>query len=430
LRSEADAGPDPEDPPSAPESSDELTEVARAARDAATAADVAVDAAVRAERVQQQAEAELVGDPLLDSRAHRALARVDTDHPLGVPGQPLRGFSPFRIGFAGAIGGTGAYLVLTAVVAVREVLVLIVVAAFLTVGLEPAVAYLMRRGMRRTLATAIVLLTLLALLCGFVAALVQPIAAQATDLVHQFPAYLERLQSNHVIASLDKRYHVIDQVRRRTQEGPTLGLQAIGGVLGVGKAVLSAVFSVLTVTILMAYFLANFHDIKRESLRLVPRSRRPRVGLIMDEVLRRIGGYVLGNLATSLIAGVVAFAVLEILRVPYALALALLVAIFDLVPLVGATIAALVCTLVAFFVSLPVGIITGVFFMAYQQFENYILVPRVMKRTVDVSPLASIVAALVGGTLLGVVGALLAIPAAAAISLVLGEVIYPRQDEA
>jgi predicted PurR-regulated permease PerM len=358
------------------------------------------------------------------------VAGVDEEHPLGLPGARMRGFSPFRVGFMAALGVAGAYVLVQAVVAVQQVLVLVVVAVFLAVGLEPAVAFLTRRGLRRGLAAGLVLFALVAFFGGFVAAIVSPIANQSTDLVHQFPGYLDRLQrGNGVLGDLNQRYHLVDQLQKRAQEGPTLGLQAIGGVVGVGKAVLSAVFSVLTTAILTVYFLANLHEIKRGMLRLVPRTRRPRVGLITDEVLRRIGGYVLGNLATSLIAGLTSLVFLEIVRVPYALALALLVAILDLVPLVGATIAAVLVTLVAFFVSVPVGIATGGFFIAYQQFENYILVPRIMKRTVDVSPLATIVAALIGGTLLGVVGALLAIPAAATVSLILAEVVYPRQDE-
>ncbi len=113
-----------------------------------------------------------------------------------------------------------------------------------------------------------------------------------------------------------------------------------------------------------------------------------------------------------------------------ALALALLVAILDLVPLVGATIAAVVCTLVAFFVSIPVGIVTGVYFVAYQQFENYMLQPRVMKKAVDVAPVVTIVAALLGAALLGIIGALIAVPLAAGIQLLMTEVFFPRQDEA
>lgn len=308
-------------------------------------------------------------------------------------------------------------------------LVLVAVAAFLAVGLAPTVDFLVRRRLRRSLAVLLVLGGLLGLFGGFVASAVPPITKQATALVNEAPRYVERLQrDNSWVANLNRKYHIVDNLRKRAEEGPTLGLQAIGGVIGVGKAVLSAVFSTLTVLILTAYFLANYPQIKRGSLRLVPRTRRPRVGLILDEVLRRVGGYVLGNLATSVVAGVAAFTFLTIVDVPYKIALSLFVAIMDLVPLVGATIAAVVVTIVALFESLPVGIATIVYFVAYQQFENYWLVPRVMKRTVSVSPLATIVAALIGGTLLGIVGALLAIPAAAAVQIVVTEVVYPRQD--
>jgi predicted PurR-regulated permease PerM len=182
------------------------------------------------------------------------------------------------------------------------------------------------------------------------------------------------------------------------------------------------------VLILTLYFLSAYPNIKRGAYRLIPRSRRARVGLIADEILSRVGGYVLGNLATSVVAGVAAFVFFMIAKVPYPVALAMLVAIFDLIPLVGATIAAVVCTAVAFFVSVQVGIFSTAYFLVYQQVENFVVVPKVMKRTVDISPLATIVAALVGGTLLGVMGALLAIPVAAAIQLIGSEVIYPRQD--
>jgi len=126
---------------------------------------------------------------------------------------------------------------------------------------------------------------------------------------------------------------------------------------------------------------------------------------------------VLGNLATSVVAGVASFTFFWIADIKYPLALAMLVAIFDLIPLVGATIAAVVCSAVAFFVSIGTGLFSVAFFLVYQQVENFVVVPKVMKRTVDISPLATIVAALIGGTLLGIIGALLAIPVAAAIQI-------------
>lgn len=387
-------------------------------------------AAHRAEQVRQLVDEDLADDPLLDDHVQRVVAGVDDQHPLGVPGLPSTGLSPFRIGFTGAIGVALAYELLRAVVAARQVLVLVLIAAFLAVGLDPAVRWLRRRGMHRGLAVAVVLGGLVLVVVGFAAAAIPPIAEQATAFANEAPSYLDRIQNGSgVLHDFNMRYHIVDSIRQRLQSGPTLGLSAIGGVIGVGKAVLSAVFSTFTVLVLTAYLLANLPLLQRGSLRLVPRTRRPRFGLILEEVLRRIGGYVLGNLATSLVAGLTALAFLLLAGVPYAVALALFVALMDLIPLVGATIAAVVVTVVAFFVSIPVGIASAVFFIAYQQFENYILVPRVMKRTVDVSPLATVVAALIGGTLLGVVGALLAIPAAATISLVLREVVYPRLEQ-
>ncbi len=193
---------------------------------------------------------------------------------------------------------------------------------------------------------------------------------------------------------------------------------------------LGTLVSTLTVLILTLYFLLNYEGIKNTLYRLAPRSRRARVGLISDEVLHRTGGYVLGNLATSLVAGVSTAVFLSVLGVPYAVALGMFVAIVDLIPLVGATIGAVGVSVVAFFVSVPVGLIAIGYYVAYQQFENYVLVPRVMQRTVSVSPVTTIVAVLIGGSLLGVLGALLAIPVAAAVQLVLCEVYYPRQDSA
>ena len=160
----------------------------------------------------------------------------------------------------------------------------------------------------------------------------------------------------------------------------------------------------------------------------MPRSRRARVSLIGDEVLNRVGGYVAGAVVVALIAGVASLVWVSSLGIPYPLALALIVTLTDVIPLIGATIGAVIVTTVAFFVSLPVGIATGIFFLVYQQLENYLIYPRVMSRSVDVNPAAAIVGALIGGTLLGFVGALLAVPATAAIQLILREVLVPRQD--
>ena len=162
--------------------------------------------------------------------------------------------------------------------------------------------------------------------------------------------------------------------------------------------------------------------------RLAPRTRRARVALLGDEILSRIGGYVAGNVLISIIAGVTSYIFLLIVNVPYAIALALLVAITDLIPLIGATIGAVLVTAIAFFSGFWIGIASAIFFLIYQQVENYVIQPRVMKKSVDVQPAVTVIAALLGGALLGVIGALLAIPTAAALALILREVVMPRQE--
>jgi predicted PurR-regulated permease PerM len=169
--------------------------------------------------------------------------------------------------------------------------------------------------------------------------------------------------------------------------------------------------------------------VKKLWLSLLPSSRRERVGLLTDEVFGRVGGFMLGNLLTSLISGVGTFVWLLIFGVPYAVLLALFVALFDLIPLVGATIAGVVVSLVALSRGLSIGISTAAFYIAYRYLEDYFLNPRVMKHTVKVKPGLTILATLIGASLLGLIGALVAIPVAATIHLLLEEIAFPRQNQ-
>lgn len=364
-------------------------------------------------------------DPLLDTAMRQLEAGATVDLPFGTPGAPLGERSPFRIAFYATWGVVAALAIAAAAREVSDVIVLIVVSAFLAIGLNPAVEFLQRRGFKRGAAVTTMISAVLLFFGGFVAAAVPPVVRQVTELRENIPEYSQRLRENETFRDLDDEYEITVKVDTWVEERSTA---VAGTALSVATAALGAVFKTLTVLILTLYFLSAFPRIKRGAYRLLPRSRRARAGLIGDEILSRVGGYVLGNLATSAIAGICALVFFMILDIPYPLALAMLVAILDLIPLVGATIAAVVCTAVAFFVSVPVGIASIVYFVAYQQIENYVLVPKVMKRTVDISPLATIIAALIGGSLLGVLGALLAIPVAAAVQLIGTEVLVPRQD--
>jgi predicted PurR-regulated permease PerM len=403
-----------------------------AARRQAERAEEAEESAEQAEeRAEEAAEAvELAApptDPVIDTGVRRIEAQVDEDNPLGRPGRRISREHPFVIGFLAALGVAAAAALVDAVLVARQVLVLILVSAFIAVGLDPAVRWLVRRGLRRSIAVLVITIAALGFFGGFVAAVVPPIASQSTSLVKKAPDYVKKLDNNSTFKRIDRRYHIVDNLEKRAKKG--VSVDALGGVFGVSKAILGIVASTLTVVILTIYFLANMPGIKRVLYRAVPRTRRARVGLLTDEILDRVGGYVLGNLATSLVAGTVTFIWLLAWGVPYPVALAMFVAITDLIPLVGATIGAIGVTVVAGFHSLPIGIATFAFYMAYQQFENYVLQPRIMKKAVDVAPVVTIVAALLGAAMLGILGALIAVPIAAGIQLIMTEVLFPRQDE-
>ena len=407
------------------------TTAAKTARSRAKKVDTidATDEARRATAAEAKAIAAVdEDDPLLDTAIRQIEAGATEEQPYGQPGRPLAPRSPLRIGFSAAVGVAIAYGLLNALIAVRSILVLILVAAFLAIGFNPVVEWIQARGMRRGRAVAMVFAAILLVFVGFGAAIVPPIADQGTQLFEQLPEYATELRENKQFRELDEKYDIVTKLQEKVDQAPEEGIGLVGGAFGLVKGIFNAVFTTLTVLILTLYFLSSYPSIKRSTYRLIPRSRRPRVGLLVDEVLTRVGGYVLGNIATSIVAGVVAFTFLVIVGVPYPVALAMLVALLDLIPLIGASLAALVCVTVAFFVSVPVGLITAAFFLVYQQVENYVLIPRVMKRTVDVSPIVTVIAVLIGGTLLGVVGALLAIPVAAGIQLIGNEVLLPRQD--
>jgi len=227
---------------------------------------------------------------------------------------------------------------------------------------------------------------------------------------------------------LNDRYEIITKAQGFLTSGG-LVQQLFGGLLGAGRVVLGAVFSAVTLIILTLYFLSSLPTIKNAIYRLAPASRRGRVRALDDQIFRQIAAYISGTFIVAMIAGITSFVFLQIIGLgEYALALAVVVALLDIIPMVGASIAAVLVTIVAFVHSPGAGIVALIFYVFYQQFENYVVQPRVFKKTVDIPGAVVVIAALLGGTLLGVVGALLAVPVAAAVLLILREVIQPRLD--
>ncbi|HEX6918825.1 MAG TPA: AI-2E family transporter [Actinomycetes bacterium] len=386
-------------------------------------------------RARQAARAETdaadeTGREAEDGRAGPDRPRIDVgegETSFGRLGRPIRRDSPFMLGFLGALGVFVAYFLVTAVVQARSVIILIVVSLFLAVGLNPVVESLVRRGMRRGFAIGVVFLVVVGVFVGFGFAVVPPVVDQTNSFVKDLPNYLADLRKNPTIRQFDEDYGVIQRAQDYVTSGG-LGQRVFGGLVGVGRIVLNAVFGAFSVLIMTLYFLASLPSMKRQAYRLVPATRRERVQLLTDVILDRIGGFVSGAFTVAFIATVSSYILLNIISMPFALALAVLVGLLDLVPLVGATLGATVVTVLAFIESPAKGIVCVVFFLAYQQFENYVIYPHVMRRAVDVPAALTVVAVLIGGALLGVVGALLAIPIAAAALLVAREVFIPRMD--
>jgi predicted PurR-regulated permease PerM len=362
---------------------------------------------------------------VLDTLEAAASARQDGD--LGRPGKAINRRSPFFIGMSAAAGVAVTYGLIELIVRARSILILIGLALFIAAGLDPVVTWLTRRGLPRWAAVLAVVLAMAAVAAGFIAAAVPPLVSQTTALVHELPHYMHQLRDHDSeLGKLNSKYHVQQRI---TSLLSSRGGALIGGVLGAGELVISAFSSFVLVIVLSVYFLASMEKTKLVVYRLIPQSRRRRGILLGEEIFTKVGGYVLGNLITSLIAGLGTFLWMLAFGIPYPLLLGLLVFILDLLPVIGSSIGGAIVTLVALTVSLPVAVATLIFYIGYRLAEDYLLVPKIIGRTVQVPALVSLIAVVLGGVLLGIIGALIAIPVAAAISLLLHEVAFPRLDQ-
>ena len=336
---------------------------------------------------------------------------------------------PVMLGFLYTIGGLLAFWLGEQLLRVGSVIILVVVALFIAVGLDPAVQWLQRRGLGRTGAVLAVIAVVLASLVLFFVALVPVISDQVTAIVNNAPGWFQQLQRNGQIQELDDRFDVI----AKAQDFVTSGQWAsslFGGVVGIGVAVLGFLVNTFLVTVLVLYFLASLGRTKRALYGLAPASRRARVTDLGERILDSIGGYVSGAFIVAMTAGISSLIFLFVVGLgEYALALAAVVTLLDVIPMIGATLGAVVVTAIGFATDPKIGLFCLVFYVVYQQVENYVIYPKVMQRSVNVPGSVTVIAALVGAGLLGVIGALLAIPTAAAILLLVREVLVPRQAE-
>ena len=353
---------------------------------------------------------------------------MDPDQDLGRPGRPLPQHHAFYIGFFGGLGAILAVFLGHQLLAVGNYLVLIVVAMFLAAGLNPAVEFFMRRGLTRAWSVLVVISVVIAVLAGFLLAIVPVISDQVSAITNNAPDLLDQLQRNRIVQDLDNRFDIIDKVRDYVSKGNFAG-GIFGGVLGFGLKVLSALANTFIIVVLMLYFVSSLHSTKDALYSLAPASRRDRVSKLGDRVIATVGGYVSGAFIVALCAGISSLIFLFIVGLgQYAVALAFVVTLLDVIPMIGATIGAVIVTAIGFATDPHIGIACAIFYLVYQQLENYVIYPRVMSRAVDIPGSVTVIAALIGAGLLGVVGALLAIPTAAAVLMLTKEIFIKRQD--
>lgn len=338
--------------------------------------------------------------------------------------------SPFQIGFLITLGGLVAFGLLGAVVALQGVLVLGVLSLFLALGLNPLVENLHRSGAPRGLAVAIVALSLVVLMVLGAWAVLPLLTEQVNILIQNAPSYLQGLRENEQVADFDRQFNVINRISQVLTSGAWVeGL--FGGIMGAGAAIANIVFSVVVTLVLMLWFLASLPAIKETIYQLAPASRRPRVKYLAGEMFRRIGGYMSGLFTVVLLATGSAFVFLNAVGLgSLSLALSVVVAMFAFIPLVGPTISMLIVSLVAFSNNTTTGFITLGFFLLYQQVDAYLLQPRIFSKSVNVPGPLIVLAALSGGILFGIAGALLAIPTVASLLLLYREVLVPALDRA
>jgi predicted PurR-regulated permease PerM len=293
----------------------------------------------------------------------------------------------------------------------------------LAIGFQPAIAWLERRGMRRGWGLALILMAFLVVLGGLIALALPQIISQVAEMLEELPPFLERLQEGDGL--IGRLAGMID-VERITTEGtsdPAAALEVAGSLAGFG-------FNLLTVLVVTPYFAMAMQDIKLWLVRLLRPHHREDFLRVLGESTDLMANFIVGNLVVSVIAGVVTWIGLTVIGVPYALALAAWVAITDLIPVLGALLGAAGVAVVAFAQSPETLLWSIVLLVAYQQVENFIIAPRVMNRAVDLSPASVIIALMVGGSLAGLVGALLALPLAALLKIVLRDyVVQERIDQ-
>jgi predicted PurR-regulated permease PerM len=344
--------------------------------------------------------------------------------------------NPFRIAFVATLGVGLGLLLITSIQTLSTILLYVGTALFLSLGLDPIVGWLERKRLPRWLAVLVTLLTVLLAFAGIIVMILPIIIDQVTQLVNEVTKLLSRptvwddveAWVNSIFPNLD-----LAEVFEQAQQWAIENVGAItGGVIGAGIAFFSGLTGAFIILILTIYFTAATPALKRSVYQLVPASKRPRFIDLSEQITDSVGYYVIGQLSLGVINGVLSAIFLTIIQAPFPAVLAVIAFFFSLIPLVGtltgSTIIVLTC-LIPGLGSPQTALIAAIYYLIYMQIEAYVISPRIMNRAVSVPGAVVVIAALAGGSLLGLLGALIAIPVAASILIIYRQVVIPKQNE-
>ncbi len=323
-------------------------------------------------------------------------------------------------------------LALYVIYLLRRPITWVFIAAFVAVALSPPVNYL-NGYMKRGFAIGLVYLGLLGVIVALTALLVPPVVDEATNLADNAPSYVQDVrdyvQKNKRLNEINQDYQITDKLDEEAAKLPTKIGGAAGVLRDIGFGIVNGIFAFVTIMVLAAFMLSAGPDWRRRGLKMMAPDRAERMDRVLSHLAKAVSGYVTGALLIALIAGTSTFIVLTIIGAPFAAPLAVLAGLFSLVPLVGATIAAVLIGVITLFSDFPTDtILWAVWAIVYQQIENNLIQPQVQKRTVNVNGFIVLVSVLFGATLLGVLGAIVAIPIAASIQIVVREWLEYRRE--
>jgi predicted PurR-regulated permease PerM len=356
----------------------------------------------------------------------------ETDTRFGPPGPRISSQHPLYVGFMGTLGVGVALLLYWIASNTTQLLLWIVTALFIALGLDPVVRWLEQNRVPRAAGILIAVSTLALAVAAFFATLIPTMVQQVTQIVAQAPRWIQDFIDSDFFRSLDNQFGVRERITQELEKfvnDPEAMSGIFGGVVGFGSTVANGLFGALIVLVLSLYFLGALPAMKKWGYRLAPRSRRARVEALAEEITGSVGNYVIGQAVVALLNATFAFVVMTIVGVPFAVLLAFIVALLAFIPLVGGMIAGVIVTLISLTAGWQTAVAYAICYFAYLQFEAYFISPRIMQKAVAVPGAVAVISVIAGGSLLGVLGALIAIPTAAAVLLLVREIYIVRQDQ-